>query len=257
MKINKHILTSILFGLISSISHAQPRPLMMQADEWCPFNCKPDSDAPGFLVELGQKIFTPLGYTVSYSIVPWNRAIENVRSGQADILVASNHEETPDFIFPTKPDLFCGFSAFTLKDEAFAFTDSTSLGQRRLGAIDGYFYSPDMDAYIKANRNAGDKVQILTGDDDVLARNIKKLLLNRIDVLLENPYVFANTIKRMDEDKARFVRVGDTQRNQNCYLAFSPVRKDSPKLAKIFSDGITAMETTGELKALMDKYGVE
>jgi len=55
--------------------------LLVLSDPWCPYNCQPDSDKPGYVVEMLREIFPPPTWQLKYQIVPWDRALQQVREG--------------------------------------------------------------------------------------------------------------------------------------------------------------------------------
>ena len=40
--------------------------VVLVADEWCPYNCAPNSDKPGYVVEIAELVFAEAGHTVIY-----------------------------------------------------------------------------------------------------------------------------------------------------------------------------------------------
>lgn len=45
------------------------RRLVVAADEWCPYNCMPGSERPGYLIEVLQSVYGKLGITVEYRVM--------------------------------------------------------------------------------------------------------------------------------------------------------------------------------------------
>ena len=63
--------------------------ITLAADLWCPYNCQPKEENPGFLIEIAKYSLEKQGHTVKYHLVPWQRAIRMVRKGQYHGLVGS------------------------------------------------------------------------------------------------------------------------------------------------------------------------
>lgn len=76
--------------------------MSLRADFWCPFNCEPDAARPGFMVEIAQYALGKYGHTVDYQIMPWNRAIKEVRAGKIDGVIAELKSHSPDLIYPAR-----------------------------------------------------------------------------------------------------------------------------------------------------------
>jgi polar amino acid transport system substrate-binding protein len=79
---------------------ASNKTMTIVADEWCPYNCKPDGEKSGFLIDIARKIFEKHGHGVVYQTMPWEQAINKTRSGDFDALVGAAPEDAPGFIFP-------------------------------------------------------------------------------------------------------------------------------------------------------------
>lgn len=233
---------------------AEPRELTLVADPWCPYNCEPgDTKAEGFLVELARAVFQPLGYKVTYKQVSWDDAIPAVRAGTYDVLIASDPEESPGFVFPTyyAP---CGYAMFTRKGETFAYHGPNSLGERKLGGVEGYYYGQAEADYMSSNMDYEGKVQLVSGTAP-LELNVAKMLDGQIDVMLENPAVLNYHMHSLGRD-GELVKTADTLKTP-CHLAFSPAKSDSVALAKLLDDSLPELERTGVLPALRAKYGLD
>ncbi|MEQ1790535.1 MAG: hypothetical protein ABL857_08835, partial [Rickettsiales bacterium] len=55
------ILLAILVTPLTNAHAAEQTTINIVADEWCPFNCDPESDKPGYVIELAKEIFKPYG----------------------------------------------------------------------------------------------------------------------------------------------------------------------------------------------------
>ena len=47
--------------------------ITLRADEWCPYNCQPKSQNPGFIIEIAETVFKKAGHTIDYQVMPWAR----------------------------------------------------------------------------------------------------------------------------------------------------------------------------------------
>ncbi len=249
-------------ALCTASVQAQGKTVTMVADEWCPFNCAPDSEKQGYFVELARRILEPHGYKVEYKIVPWARAIEEVRAGKYNILIAASHEETPDFLFPAADGLSCGFSAYTRYEDPFVWRGVESVKNKRIGGIKDYVYSEEINAYIDANPGVGHKIQIIRGDN-ALATNIKKLLGKRLDVMFENPSVLGYRLKEMEQDLTALGLTGKirnagavAEEESICHLGFGP-SNNNKEAVHLVSEGVKQMEANGELAKLKAAYQIQ
>ncbi|MFZ2586767.1 MAG: transporter substrate-binding domain-containing protein [Alphaproteobacteria bacterium] len=239
---------------IAGLAVAEPRELTFVADPWCPYNCEPgDANAEGFLIELAKAALEPLGYKITYKQVSWDDAIPAVRKGTYDVLVASDPEESPGFVF-SNHYAPCGYALFSRKGEAFTYHGPNSLGDRKLGGVEGYYYGQAEADYINSNLDYDGKVQLTSGTAP-LEDNVGKMLNGRIDVMLENPAVLNYYLHSVGKD-GTLVKTADTLKTP-CHLAFSPAKTDSASIAKAMDDRLPELESSGFLPALRKKYGLD
>ena len=126
-----------------------------------------------------------------------------------------------------------------------------SLAEVDLAVIQGYNYGENLNVYIKANPS---KVTDM-GGNDVVRRNLGMLMKGRIDVYLEDRNIAFYTAKKMgilDE-----IEVAGTEGTPIAlYIGFSPAIAQSKQYAQILSEGIRRVRKNGQLKKILDKYGV-
>ena len=227
--------------------------IVLVADEWCPYNCDPASDRPGFMVEIARIAFAKQGHTVKYITLPWARAIANIRDGKSNGIIGTGRNETPDFIFPDTALGEANHTFYVKKNNPWRYKGLDSLKTINLGIITKYSYGNLLEDYIKPNKGNG-KVQSITGNN-ALKKNIKKLLLGRIDALIEDKSVFKYHLystKTPDE----FSDAGVAY-SEKVYIAFSPKIAKSKSYAEILSNAMQELRTNGKLAAILKKYGME
>lgn len=237
-------------GLISNTAIADT--VTIRADYWYPMNGTPGDALPGFMIEIAQLTLAKAGHTVDYAIMPWERAIYSAQKGQIDCVVGAYKGDAPDLLFPENSQGVDTVAAYVKKGSAWRFTTIEALKSIRLGAISGYGYGDNIDAYIEKNPA---NVQLTVGET-ALDQNIKKLTADRIDVLIESPAVFSAKLKALNlQDK--FEQAGTLSDIENLYLACSPLKESSKTYVKLFSEGTEALRQSGELAKILDKYGLK
>ena len=238
------------FGsLFSFISLGHTETITIRADLWCPYNCDPDSDMPGYIIEIARQIFEKAGNSVDYQILNWARAIEETRQGNFDAIVGAYKHDAPDFVFPESAQGQAVDMFYTTGDSLWRYTSSDSLAGTTIGIIKDYSYGEKLDTYIKKNPN---QFVVLHGSD-VFSRNIKMLLLGRTTALIANKSVMDRHFSIERNLTGRIVEAGIAT-VENVYIAFSPGNPRSKIYARILSDGIATLRTSGELKKILEKY---
>ncbi len=229
--------------------------ITVRSDAWCPYNCTPKSKKPGFMIEILQQTLGKKGYTIDYQEMNWARAVIETRAGKFNAVVGASKNDAPDFVFP---DNALGKNAgcfYTLPKTKWKYTGIESLQSATIGVIRDYSYDDgEFDDYIKENQNNRQRLDIISGDD-VLKRNLDKLRTGRITALVESEPVIAYQ-QSSNKSLSDLKNVGCFKETQ-VYVAFSPVLPQSKNYAKLLSDGIQEMRKSGQLKKILDKYGLK
>jgi polar amino acid transport system substrate-binding protein len=252
-----------IFGIIILLitffsASIQAEVISLRADEWCPYNCTPGAEMPGYMIEIAQAVFGNAGHTIDYQILNWSRAILETRAGRHTAIVGAAKGDTPDFIFPAEPLGVAQVVFWVKKGNAWRYQGLESLAQIKIGVIQDYDYGEELNAYIAAHKKDALQVQILSGLD-ALELNIKKLALGRVDAVLEDQNVFqmkAHALGMMD----LFENVGpgvETSFEENAvYIAFSPTQPKAQEYAQFLSEGVQTLRASGELQKVLTKYGL-
>jgi polar amino acid transport system substrate-binding protein len=230
--------------------------IALRADDWCPFNCSPDGNKPGYMVDLARLVLSKQGHTLDYRLEGWSRALSDARDGHIQAVVGATADEVrrngliADLSAPLGRNLNC----FIVKqDSDWRFSGLPSLLHRHIGIIQDYAYGEQLDAYFRAHTDITDRV---TGDDP-LKRNLEKLASGRIDTLVEDRSVLQYALDA-SLWKGRFSWAGceDSSAGRGLYIAFSPRYAKAGELSRALVDGVHALRKDGTLKAVLDKYHV-
>jgi len=235
----------------STSSVVRSEELILVADEWCPYNCTPGNKNPGYLVEIVQYSLEKAGYTLTYKIVPWNRAIKRVESGNFHGIIGAGKQETPSFIFHDLPLFTIEHRFYTLTKNTWQYENIDSLKTINLGVIKDYSYGTLYNEYIKNNAKLSSKITTLHGDDE-FERLILLLEREQIDAFVEDKNIVGNYIR--NAEKSPSLRTAGKASSEAIYIAFSPALPNSKQYAKAISEGFAALQASGKIDALKLKY---
>lgn len=228
--------------------------LTVGGDVWCPVNCDSEDARPGIGIDLAKRVFEPLGYEIRYIVIPWSRALEEVRAGRIDAVVGASHNDDPLLIFPSHAIAMLHDDIFVTADSDITFKTMESLQGKRLGIIKDYGYSKPVQSFIDANRRIPDAIQEV-GGMQALEQNIRKLLAGRIDAVIENGPIMDYRLGRMGLSGA-LKPIGSIPQG-GLYLAFSPALEASKGRAAAYDKAVEALKQQGELEALYAPYGMK
>ncbi len=250
------ILTLLLTGhLLPASSFAAPT-LVALGDSFCPYNCTPDAAQRGYMVELLEKVLKPQ-WTVNYRLEPWARAVSQVESGEAHILVATAADtgrnlRTSDIV---GVDRSC---FFVRTDNPWRYTTVKDLAGLRLSVIQDYSYdnSGPVDTLIDGYRTAKDPRLEISYGKDALNSSLQKLMAGRADAIIENENVARYRIKKSGLDKK--LRLAGCLNHYVGTLHFGVTRAlpESAMLIEQINRGLKALRDNGEIKQVLGRYGV-
>ena len=257
----KTILT-IVVGISLSCHQAKAENITLAADIWCPYNCDPQSDKPGYMVEVAKAAFAKHGITVDYKVMPWARAIEDTKANKYNGVIGAYYRDAPGFVYPDIHQGKCQNAYYVRQDNDWVFKGIESLSDKTLGVVSDYSYSEDLDAYIESNKDNSLKIQKIYGDN-ATENNLKKLVMGRLDVIVEDIhvteyYLSQNNLSGMKDKLKKAGIVEDkTDGSGIVFIAFSPNNPNSKKYAKILSDETKIMMENGEFAKILEKYGIK
>ncbi len=226
------------------------------ADPWPPFNSKPNSGREGILIDIAKIAFEKEGYSVNYKIMPWSRAILEAQKGNIEGIIGASPKEVENFVFPKIPNSYSKDAFFVPDDSPWEFKGVESLENVRLGGIHNYDYSEIISHYIQKNINDSSRIDFLLSEN-ALELNIRKLLKGRIDVLIESPLVFYAACKKHDIPVNQFRLIDFADKASGVYIAFSPNKENSKKLADLLDKTMQQLLDSGEIKKIYQDYGID
>ncbi|MEQ9545370.1 MAG: transporter substrate-binding domain-containing protein [Marinobacter sp.] len=240
-------------------THSAPRVIpdhqviTIGADPWCPHNCTAGEQHEGYMIDITREVLEAAGYEVEYLNVSWARALQMTREGLLDAVVGAFTTDAPDFVFPNEPQGRSHIAMYTPADSQWLYRGLGSLTDQTLLAINGYSYSTELDDYIQTHADKPSRVWVISGPSP-LNRAIYLLDQHRADVYPEDVYVMTWVLK----DHAGFLppRNAGLLQKTDTYVAFSPAKERSRKLAALLSEGTARLRESGRLREIMATYGL-
>lgn len=227
------------------------------ADGWCPFNCQPGSEKPGYMIEIAQTVFSKAGHEIKYSNLQWDEALMETRQGTYTAVVGASKDDAPDFVFP-EVSLGTAGSVFFVKEESsWHYAGLDSLKTVKIGIIKSYSYGDTLDSFFEQKEKTGE-VLVSSGDQplDVL---IDQLMSGKIDALIEDPAVLTDYLvdNGMLDILSKLKEAGQEGVAQPIFIAFSPVNPKSKEYADILAKGLTELRKSGGLSQILKKYEIK
>ena len=248
-----------LLTLCVSFAATGPEPaqhrLTVAADVWCPYNCQPGSERPGYLVDILREVFSPLGVSVEYTVMPWKRTLASVERGLVDAAlgaVGGNHGRN----LIGRQQLGVDETVLVVRDgEEFIYQGPASLDELSIGVIADYTYDSHgpLDAYLNARIDQSRDAYVIH-QDKPLHSLFAMLWQSRIDVFLENRYVARYAIESLGyQDQVAVIPTGT---GDKVYIAFTP-SPEGRRNVEILDAGVRRLRESGKLSEILGRYGLE
>ena len=230
--------------------------IRLEGDIWAPYVMDPRTGPNGFMLDVAETVFKRAGYSVTFTAIPWTRALLDTESGLTDGIAGIYFSQAIErgLVVPSE-ELGISLGCFFVKtDSTWTYTGVHSLQNVVLGTVANYDYS-DINTYVAEQTAQKSKwVEELHGNE-ALRANLNKLLLNRVTVIIEDPIVVAY-IAQMMHITDQIKRAGTLSPRNRAGIAFSTKNPKSTEYARILSEGIASLRKSGELKTILNRYSV-
>lgn len=248
------ILLSLVL-LMGKTMAVDARTLVVAADVWCPYNCEPEAELQGYLLDVLRAVFSPLGIQIEYRVMPWTRALVETERGLVDAavgVVRGNHGRNLIGEEPLGRDETV---LIVRAGEEFQFSRPQDLDDMAIGVIAGYSYDGlgPFDAYL-AIRHVEDSDIYIIHHDQPLQSLFSMLGDGRIDVFPENRYVATYAIRQLGLEQS--VSLLDTGLGDDIFVAFTPDSEGEAHLT-ILDEGVRRLRDSGQFADILTRYGLE
>ena len=239
---------ALVLLVVGSFS-AEARPLVLVADEWCPYTCGP-SPLPGYMVELVEAVAKESEKKTTYRLMPWTRALSEARNERADIILGLTAADAEGFVLsePVGQDISCFFRP---TQQTWPYRGFEDLKGRKVGVIQSYSYGKDFDSFMQSHPQS---VRAMVGLNPLL-RNFRLLKTGRLDLVLENKYVTQRLLSRYTElNGIESIACLDPM---PLYFGFSAKSVEGRALQVQFQTVFEKMKKDGRLETILKKYQID
>jgi len=138
------------------------------------------------------ELFRRVGRPYTLGCLPWRRALEMVKAGQAEGLLPGykSPEREAFLLYLDEPLHVSRYSLFVRRGGEFPFESFADLAGKRIGIERGHRFSPDFQAEAMAGRFAVEEVSSPE-------QSLRKLLAGRIDVYINNHDVVVHSAREL------------------------------------------------------------
>ncbi|AVX01490.1 transporter substrate-binding domain-containing protein [Vibrio vulnificus] len=231
--------------LLSCLSHAAT--ITAAQDPWAPF-VQQNNANPGISVEIVIEAFKTQGHDVDFKIMPWTRALNEVKDGRVDVLVATWFtQERTSYLNYSQPYLENSLKFIKRSGDGFEYNGMDSLSGKNVGIIRNYGYG---DEFLKAtNFNKPEA-------NDLVA-NAKKLLAKRIDLTLEDELVAKATLSGAGMNLSDFDFTNNALSVNPLHVTSGLANAKNGEIIEAFNKGLAEIKANGTFDKILMKYGIQ
>jgi len=245
------IISFILFVCGQSVHSLEV--MTVRADTWCPFNCVPNSEKPGILVELMQYAFKD-SYSIDYQTLPWPQSVADVRSGKFNSVIGAAGPDAVGMTHTERPQILSITCAYALESNKKTISKAKDLLRlSSIGTTKDYSYGTETDKALKDPKLKNKVKPIAT--DDALAVNFRRVLDGKIEAVIEDINVVSFQLK--DRKISGIKNIGCTEDRVPLWIAFTETNPKAKAWTEKLDKAQAELEKSGKLAEIYKKYGVE
>ncbi|MFT5521335.1 MAG: polar amino acid transport system substrate-binding protein [Enterobacterales bacterium] len=257
MQIIRLITLVIVLGILSTATAVENKPslsdvVIITADNWCPYTCKDSDVHKGLIVDVVKAAFNEVELTAKYEYrVSWTRAIQNVKFGLADVLLAADEENTKDVILATDFYFYDETIFAVLKNSDILLNEAKDLLNYKIGVLGDYGYQNGgiWEEYIENHPNST-KISTSQGEPHLL----NLLVRERIEIAILNWDVAKNALHNNPE----LTNIEIIRKDAHSKLTIGFTRsKRGEHHRTMFVKGFNQLVKTNKLKEIYNRYEVE
>jgi polar amino acid transport system substrate-binding protein len=230
-------------------SRADDQSIRLATTEWCPYTCVEKSAADNIIGRYLEAVFKQKDIDLDIESFPWSRSIQLAESGNVNGLLTAVNSEAPTLLFTTTPTDYYQVCFYTISSN-WIYAEPLNLGENRLGIIQNYGYTPEIDQYIAGNaQQVGFEV---LGGPRSTQRLLKMLVSGRVDIIVEDKLVLLREAQLAGIDLSTVRNVGCAEA-QPYFLALHPEFAGAPKIIQWLNTALASDENI----ALLNQFKQE
>lgn len=240
------VIATVLGLLVLTTSPAQAREtIRVVADPWAPFGGE-DLPGGGISLDVISTVLSRAGYTVDTHIVPWERALDGVRTGDYDVIGSLFYlPELEDDLTYSEPFYESEVRFLQRRGAGLSFSDLDSLRPYSIAVGAGYLYEEAFDRadYLR-------KTEVTT-----VVQGVQMVASGRVDLTLDSVDVLRYVIAQEAPELADLVEVLPNPLSvQPIHMAVRRDLESSDQLIADFNRVLARMRADGTLEELLARH---
>ena len=227
----------ILFCITLSSVCADNRKLRFVTQDFPPFSELQGDAVTGIASDIIQSVCHEMSVECDISLLPWRRALLELRQGTADAgYVMGKTENRKQWLYFSEPFLESEYGFFARLDSGFKYQKPADLDGYTIATYGPSKTSESLEQLVLAANN----VNILIRPDD--REGFRQLASGRVDLVYSNYEV---GIKMIEKSAIRGVHYAGKHRNVKYYVGFSKVTV-KPEVVEEFNQQLANLQKSAE-----------
>lgn len=241
-----------IFLQISTVSASEK--IIIAGDYWCPYNCIPGTDNPGYLVEMISYALASENIQVEYVMMPWQDALRAVNNDEIHAIIAASKEEGENLILTSSPLATSEIGVYTRGIDNWVLDGLQSLKGKTVCLIAGHDTDGIIKQYIMDNYIVSPNLFMIENTRLASVDCVNNLLDGNVDLVVDSDKVV--DFVASDAGVSRKLKRVGTAGKTDLYIAFSPNSSKSKEYLDLLESALTDMQNTTKLKQIAKKYGI-
>lgn len=232
----------------SPVKNSDTTLFFLGEQDYAPISFEENGEVVGISPDIINEAFRRMGYKIKLQLVPWKRAQEMVKDGEADGFFSpyKSAERELLYTFPAEPLLIEKNIFMVRKDSTITYDgDISKLDQYGIGTLMGY---TTLDKYIEK--------KIINNVDKSLSVEASLIKLvsgeRKVDLVVNTDYILWYTAKKMNITSS-VKELPPPLAEIPSYLAFTK-RKDHSEIIAKFEVELQQMKKDGTYNRIIQKY---
>ena len=244
-----------MYFLLMQSSFAKDTELIFNTQEFAPFNYSLDGKTAGPVLEIINRVCSKLKISCKSKVMPWRRAIKEVREGEADgLFVVGKNKTRESWLYFSLPIITTEYGFFVLKSNHKVYKSKTDIQGYKVGVFGP---SNTHNSLLKISEQLEDEnkvpLDIRTLYDDSLVFKQLNSQTRGLQAVYSNKDVGNGLIKKLNLKNLRYM---GKQKELNYYISFSK-KTVSKEMVDKFNGILLTMHLNNELKNILEKYSLQ
>jgi len=236
---------------------ADPRSVMLVANNWCPQHCISSSKNPGYLVEIAQAALAASHVNSTIEFEPWLRAVRNVKMGIYDGLLTPTESEYINLIRHKEPlakQRFCFYSKLNKNNHLTSLADFKG---KEIAISRGSNPGNEFMKFVLNAQNQVSLQEVEIGTGDYALRTFRILFRRNFDAISitedMGDYYLAN-----NPALSKKIQKGYCSPQELLHVGLSPVAPERSRwIGKQLDHGLEVIKNNGVYISIMRKYKLD